>query len=145
VTGRPPPPLEQRKHREHGTRARYMFGAVGSDTAEGCRCWECAQATNVYEKRRVAARRRGVEAFVDAAEAAAHLRWLSANGIGQHRLAAVTGLDSAGLALLAELAARLRANGSAPTIIGSPDGFTDLSAAYRLAPTLDCHALSAAS
>lgn len=93
MTARPPLPLEQRKHREHGTRARYMFGAVGSDTAEGCRCWECAQATNVYEKRRVAARRRGVEAFVDAAEAAAHLRWLSANGIGQHRLAAVTGLS----------------------------------------------------
>ncbi|HAU80063.1 MAG TPA: anti-sigma B factor antagonist, partial [Stenotrophomonas sp.] len=48
-------------------------------------------------------------------------------------------------ALLAELAARLRANGTTPTIVGSPDGFTDLSAAYRLAPTLDFHALSAAS
>lgn len=82
-----------RKHREHGTRARYMFGAVGSDTANGCRCWECAQAANVYEKRRVAARRRGIEAFVDASEAAAHLRWLSANGLGQHRLSEVTGLS----------------------------------------------------
>ncbi len=67
------------------------------------------------------------------------------DGVQQLDLAAVSKLDSAGLALLAELAARLRANGTAPTIIGSPDGFTDLSAAYRLAPTLDFHALSAAS
>jgi transcriptional regulator with XRE-family HTH domain len=93
MTGRPALAVEQRKHREHGTRARYMFGEVGNDTANGCRCWECAQATNVYEKRRVAARRRGIEAFVDASEAAAHLRWLSANGLGQHRLAEVTGLS----------------------------------------------------
>ncbi len=66
-------------------------------------------------------------------------------GVQQLDLAAVSKLDSAGLALLAELAARLRATGTLPTIVGSPDGFTDLSAAYRLAPTLDFHALSAAS
>ncbi|MER2176320.1 MAG: STAS domain-containing protein [Stenotrophomonas maltophilia] len=67
------------------------------------------------------------------------------DGVQQLDLAAVSRLDSAGLALLAELAARLRATGTPPTIVGSPDGFTDLSAAYRLAPTLDFHALSAAS
>lgn len=93
MTGRPPLPLEQRKHREHGTRARYMFGETGSDTANGCRCWECAQAANVYEKRRLARKARGWEPYVDASEAAAHLRWLSANGLGQHRLAEVTGLS----------------------------------------------------
>lgn len=67
------------------------------------------------------------------------------DGVQQLDLAAVSRLDSAGLALLAELAARLRATGTTPTIVGSPDGFTDLSAAYRLAPSLDFHALSAAS
>ncbi|MBW8372840.1 STAS domain-containing protein [Stenotrophomonas sp.] len=67
------------------------------------------------------------------------------DGVQQLDLAAVSKLDSAGLALLAELAARLRATGTLPTSGGSPDGFTDLSAAYRLAPTLDFHALSAAS
>ena len=67
------------------------------------------------------------------------------DGVQQVDLAAVSGLDSAGLALLAELAARLRATGTPPTIIGRPDGFTDLSAAYRLAPSLDFHALPAAS
>lgn len=93
MTGRPPLAIADRKHREHGTRARYMFGAVGSDTANGCRCWECAQAANVYEKRRLARKARGWEPYVDASEAAAHLRWLSANGLGQHRLAEVTGLS----------------------------------------------------
>lgn len=93
MSGRPPLPLDARRHREHGTRVMYMFGEVGNDTANGCRCWSCAHAANVYEKRRQAARRRGVEAFVDASEAAAHLRWLSANGLGQHRLAEVTGLS----------------------------------------------------
>lgn len=67
------------------------------------------------------------------------------DGVQQLDLSAVSRLDSAGLALLAELAARLRASGTTPTIVGSPDGFTDLSAAYRLAPSLDFHALSAAS
>ncbi|MEN5203502.1 STAS domain-containing protein [Stenotrophomonas sp. TWI700] len=67
------------------------------------------------------------------------------DGVQQLDLTAVSRLDSAGLALLAELAARLRATGTTPTIVGSPVGFTDLRAAYRLAPSLDFHALSAAS
>ncbi len=69
----------------------------------------------------------------------------SLEGVRQLDLTAVTRVDSAGLALLAELAARLRGQGSAPDIVGSPAGFNELSAAYRLAPTLDFHALSAAS
>lgn len=60
-------------------------------------------------------------------------------------LTAVTRVDSAGLALLAELQARARAAGRALTLDGVPAGFNELSAAYRLAPTLDFHAPSAAS
>ena len=49
----------------------------------------------------------------------------------------VTTVDSAGLALLAELAARLRASGAAPRFEGQPAGLADLQAAYRLTPELD--------
>lgn len=69
----------------------------------------------------------------------------SLDGVQQLDLSGVPRLDSAGLALLAELTARLRAAGTTPALVGSPDGFTELSAAYRLAPSLDFHALPAAS
>ncbi|WP_217537886.1 STAS domain-containing protein [Stenotrophomonas sp. GbtcB23] len=65
--------------------------------------------------------------------------------ISQLDLAAVEGVDSAGLALLAELSARARANGRTLVLNGTPPGFTELSAAYRLAPSLDFNAPSAAS
>ena len=51
-------------------------------------------------------------------------------------LSALTRLDSAGLALLAEVAARLSAQGAAPRIDGTPEGLADLCAAYRLNPAL---------
>ena len=54
-------------------------------------------------------------------------------------------VDSAGVAMLAELAARVRATGSAPSLSGSPAGLEELRAAYRLAPPLDFNAPSAAS
>lgn len=58
----------------------------------------------------------------------------------------VSRVDSAGLALLAELAARLRAQGQAEVAIhGAPAGLTELSAAYRLASTLDFQSPPAAS
>lgn len=47
-------------------------------------------------------------------------------------LAAVTEVDSAGLALLAEIAAR----SPGATVIGSPAGLAELRAAYRLDATL---------
>ncbi|WP_411833441.1 STAS domain-containing protein [Pseudoxanthomonas mexicana] len=52
-------------------------------------------------------------------------------------LTSVTTVDSAGLALLAELAARLRAAGASVAIEGEPAGLADLRAAYRLTPDLD--------
>ncbi|WP_314403440.1 STAS domain-containing protein [Stenotrophomonas rhizophila] len=83
---------------------------------------------------------------LDRAAAAALWPSLSSpEGVRQLDLTAVTRVDSAGLALLAELAARVRAAGGSAEIIGSPTGYNELSAAYRLAPTLDFHALSAAS
>jgi phospholipid transport system transporter-binding protein len=51
-------------------------------------------------------------------------------------LTSVTTVDSAGLALLAELAARLRATGATVSIEGEPPGLSELRAAYRLSPQL---------
>ncbi len=48
----------------------------------------------------------------------------------------VTTVDSAGLALLAELAARLRQAGQAPQLVGEPAGLAELRTAYRLPPSL---------
>ncbi|PPT89234.1 STAS domain-containing protein [Xanthomonas theicola] len=53
-------------------------------------------------------------------------------------------VDSAGLALLAELAARARGPAGL-AIHGAPAGLTELSAAYRLASTLDFQSPPAAS
>ena len=55
------------------------------------------------------------------------------DGVRVFDLTAVSRVDSAGIALLAELAARLPA---APSIVGEPDGLRALCAAYRLGPTL---------
>jgi len=57
-------------------------------------------------------------------------------------LHAVERVDSAGVALLAELAARMRGNGGG-AIVGTPAGLDELRAAYRLAPDLDFNASSA--
>jgi len=59
-------------------------------------------------------------------------------------LHAVERVDSAGMALLAELAARLRDNGGA-AIDGSPAGLAELRAAYRLSSQLDFNDSSAGS
>lgn len=54
-------------------------------------------------------------------------------GIERFDLAAVARVDSAGVALLAELATR---SGTTVVIDGTPPGLVELRAAYRLAPTL---------
>ncbi|WP_226467434.1 STAS domain-containing protein [Luteimonas panaciterrae] len=54
-------------------------------------------------------------------------------GVRRLDLRAVDRLDSAGLALLAELAARA---GAEVTIDGDPAGLAELRAAYRLTPNL---------
>jgi phospholipid transport system transporter-binding protein len=53
-------------------------------------------------------------------------------------LSAVTALDTAGLALLVELAAHSRrAGGPSPRILHAPAGYDSLCAAYRIRPELD--------
>lgn len=73
--------------------------------------------------------------------AAAAELWTTASqsltGVQRIVLTNVTTVDSAGLALLAELAARLRATGTTPRIEGEPAGLSELRAAYRLTPGLD--------
>lgn len=73
--------------------------------------------------------------------AAAAALWAPASkmltGVQRIVLTKVTSVDSAGLALLAELAARLRAAGAAPHIEGEPAGLSELRTAYRLTPGLD--------
>ena len=68
--------------------------------------------------------------------AAAIALWPSASraldGVQRIVLTQVTTVDSAGLALLAELAARLRSAGRTPRIEGTPHGLAELRAAYRL-------------
>lgn len=59
-------------------------------------------------------------------------------------LQAVERVDSAGVALLAELAARLHDNGGG-AITGTPAGLDELRAAYRLSPSLDFNASAAGS
>lgn len=54
----------------------------------------------------------------------------------QLNLQALERVDSAGLALLAEVAARLRANGGGD-LTGDPAGLAELRKAYRLAPDLE--------
>lgn len=73
--------------------------------------------------------------------AAATVLWRQASaalpGAQRFVLTKVTTVDSAGLALLAELAARLRATGVSLQIDGEPAGLADLRTAYRLTPALD--------
>lgn len=60
-------------------------------------------------------------------------------------LAAVGHIDSAGVALLAELAARVRGQGRELILHGAPAGLDELRAAYRLGADLDFNATTAAS
>ena len=55
------------------------------------------------------------------------------DGVRRFDLAAVERIDSAGLAMLAELAARA---GGDVAVDGSPAGLAELRGAYRLAPAL---------
>lgn len=66
-------------------------------------------------------------------------------GVLQLDLKEVTQVDSAGVALLAEVAARARADGRTLVLKDTPTGFNELCAAYRLAPSLDFNASTAAS
>jgi len=62
-------------------------------------------------------------------------------GVRQLDLRGVARVDSAGVAFLAELVARLRRGAEGePSLLGSPIGLSELTAAYRLTPQLDFQA-----
>lgn len=81
--------------------------------------------------------------------AAATTLWpqLLALAAGTHvlDLTAVSRVDSAGVALLAELATRVRLHGRELVINGAPAGLNELRAAYRLGADLDFNATTAAN
>lgn len=82
-----------RQPRPHGTRARYMMGPTGSDTANGCRCEPCRKANTAYSKRRAVRVARVGLSQVDATEVRSHIAWLRANGIGRRSIAAHADID----------------------------------------------------
>ena len=63
-------------------------------------------------------------------------------GVRTLDLRGVERVDSAGVALLAEVVARLRAGNAqaGPELLGSPAGLAELAAAYRLTPRLEFQA-----
>jgi transcriptional regulator with XRE-family HTH domain len=91
-SGRPPKPTNELKKREHGTRARYLFGLQGDDTKNGCRCVKCFDAAWTYEKQRLNRKRKGIEPFIDAKETREHLIWLRSEGVGRRTIAEVSGV-----------------------------------------------------
>ncbi|ETC83160.1 STAS domain-containing protein [Xanthomonas hortorum] len=61
------------------------------------------------------------------------------DGIRTLDLSGVQRLDSAGVAMLAELSARVRSTGTV-TVVGEGSRLDELRAAYRLSPTFDFQA-----
>ena len=100
MTGRPLVPIEQRKHREHGTNARYRWGEVGDDYRNGCRCYECCTAGVLYEKLRERRKARGIDPYVDNTEARQHLLWLEQHGVGLRTVCEVSGVSRSALSLI---------------------------------------------
>jgi Zn ribbon nucleic-acid-binding protein len=75
--------------RPHATRLRYLAG---------CRCGECREANNAYERMRAKLRRAGQgNPMVDATRLRAHLDRLSAKGIGRRTVAEVAGVSETSL------------------------------------------------
>lgn len=75
--------------REHGTHACYVWGPE-SGPGDGCRCEPCRAANTAYEKARA---QRIAPAYVSAANARAHVRFLSDHGVGLKRIVAVGGVS----------------------------------------------------
>jgi hypothetical protein len=80
----PKPCLHKVANHQHGTHACYVL--------DQCRCLRCSVANANYESDRTRARAEGKVAYVDARPAAAHLRALSAAGMGWKRAAAAAGV-----------------------------------------------------
>lgn len=80
------PVTELARQRPHGDRLRYMAG---------CRCPACRGANTAYERMRARARKAGLgNPIVPADEARAHLKALSAAGVGRATVAQATDISS---------------------------------------------------
>lgn len=82
--------------RDHGTRARYVFGPEGQDRSQGCRCEACKEANRAYARDRYRKAHRPDEtlepAYVPCHEARHHLEWLRSGGVGRRTVAERTGI-----------------------------------------------------
>lgn len=92
--------------RAHGTRACYVFGPQpGQDRSLGCRCEPCKNANRAYARDRLRAQSRPDEAlapaYVSAAPARDHLRWLQERGVGLRTVADVSGVGRSSLQQIA--------------------------------------------
>lgn len=88
-----PPASELAARHPCGTRAKY---------AGGCRCNACRRANTDYENARARARARGEwNGLVPAAPVRAHLRRLSAAGVGRRTVADISGVGASAIAELA--------------------------------------------
>lgn len=72
-------------HRRHGDYVKYVI--------ERCRCGPCSAAATAYNQRRVADRRNGIEAYVHAGPARAHIRMLMRAGVGPKSIAHLAGVS----------------------------------------------------
>lgn len=87
------PAAELAAARPHGDRLRYIAG---------CRCQECRRANTAYERARALARKAGDwNGIVCADRARAHLKALSAAGVGQHQISDASGVARTTLQLVA--------------------------------------------
>ncbi|MGH8748830.1 MAG: hypothetical protein ACREU5_06960 [Burkholderiales bacterium] len=104
--------------RPHGLRVRYMAG---------CRCDECREANNSYERMRGKLRRNGeANGLVDAARVRRHLLRLSRAGIGRRTVADVAGVSASIVgAVRSGRKARLRAQTAKRILAVGPDVLTD--------------------
>ena len=88
--------------REHGTRARYVWGPDGQGRAgRGCRCGLCTGANRAAASHRDRMILYGQwQPYVDAAPAREHVRALAAAGIGWKRAAGLAGLSGGAMTRL---------------------------------------------
>lgn len=87
------PITELARQRPHGDRLRYMAG---------CRCPACRGANTAYERMRARARKAGLgNPIVPADEARAHLKALSAAGVGRATVAQATDISGAIVQMIA--------------------------------------------
>jgi hypothetical protein len=88
--------------REHGTKARYVFGPdEHGNPGKGCGCAACSSANRAYENNRKRMILYGRwQPYVDATAAREHVRALGLAGIGWKRAAALSGVSTGAMSKL---------------------------------------------